>query len=541
MASESEDLNQPRNPELDEEELPSSPQNSSPTSPSSSWPSPDYWTDELYSPSDFWESLSPSYSMYASFYSPELLAYNRPLVETYFTSYMYKPSSEDEALKSLDPSLYQKLSNLKSAVVRGDANDVKELLIDDQVKEALRKIIPGQKKTTLLHEAVKNGKREICEILLKHDEVDVNAVDEGGRSVLHHAVCHDRVRETTEYVQILQLLLSHGALLNNGELNNIYMLVRGVVECGTVEALHLFLGLGFKLNELNSWDKSKEKPPLHIAVCNPNTEILKYLLIFFLDSALFDVDAQDSTGNTALHEAVRLSHTEHMRLLLEWQADPDVRNFEDKKPIEDAIDKTCPASMEVLLFFGTNVSVNSPVPCLDYSERLDFPIPSFRWIQEQMIIHLALCEGRNYSINTYDESCMRELLSCRYYRNLAELYNKCIDEVRLLQAASFNGSNTFYDLLFNEGSTRCMRLLHTIDEEQVIDLPKRFPVYGKKVQQRIALASRMVELEEDAIRGLNHLFGINIESYRLVYRRILYFLCQKDLRALRAFATANCP
>ncbi|HEY1493910.1 MAG TPA: ankyrin repeat domain-containing protein, partial [Candidatus Solibacter sp.] len=49
------------------------------------------------------------------------------------------------------------------------------------------------------------------------------------------------------------------------------------------------------------------------------------------------VNRQDREGDTALHKAMRSGHTDAIPVLLEFGADPEIRNSDGMRPIDLAI------------------------------------------------------------------------------------------------------------------------------------------------------------------------------------------------------------
>jgi len=133
---------------------------------------------------------------------------------------------------------------------------------------------------TLLHYAAKEGNLEAVRLLLKH-KADPNARDRRGRTPLHYAVLADD--------EVVVELIKAGA-------------------------------------EVNAKDKDGRTPLHWAAVVKKNEGALLY------HGA--DPDAQDVYGNTPLHYAVFRDNDYGVRVLLEYLADPKVRNKKCMSPID---------------------------------------------------------------------------------------------------------------------------------------------------------------------------------------------------------------
>jgi ankyrin repeat protein len=143
-------------------------------------------------------------------------------------------------------------------------------------------------------------------------DCDINRKGNGGGTLLMNTVA-DRV-----FPETVALLLSYGADVNavddNGE-TAVMAAVRS--EFGDEQNIALLLAHG---------------ADVHARDHNGATALIGawYYTIDVLMEAGADVNAQDSAGNTALMQACRYGLEESVQALLEYHADPNMKNHEGK-------------------------------------------------------------------------------------------------------------------------------------------------------------------------------------------------------------------
>ncbi|KAJ8674388.1 hypothetical protein QAD02_005650 [Eretmocerus hayati] len=411
--------------------------------------------------------------------------------------------------------------------------------------------IPNCKnETTVLHEAVKWGRRNIIGMLLKRG-ANINALDENGKSVVSQAafIEHNPDIKGDDYNAILQLLLSNGAIIGSHKDH-----LRGAVSRGNVDTLRLLFRHGLRLEELCKWDVS-EKPPLHLAASNKDVNVLKYLL----NSHLFDVNAQDGTlGDTALHVAIQNRYLIHTKVLLECYADPDLCRSRIRciSAIDLAIEEGLEKSVELLLFARTDLTARAKkilqgtsVPGTTFELFAKNPNRS---IHQHQIKFTALLNVLCNQFDSSGEYPVPKIPSMRFARvsvqealalhrnnenSDEQFYKKCIAEIKLMQQSLLQNQITFYDIFTSVGFTQCLKRSRDLDVVNDKTLEDCFPIYGKPIRQRLGKISNARKLSYDAIRGLSRILRKNVEPFCLITEKILDHLCLEDLLALRAIGT----
>ncbi|KAJ8681155.1 hypothetical protein QAD02_016942 [Eretmocerus hayati] len=525
------------------------------TSPSQFWsmrPSPkcdlnkilDIDSPPTSPPSHYSESLPSSYR-------PTQIPLH-PLRDTYETvirqrSELPPPASPDPDIASIDdldcerPTKQRRSEHYAELVVSIDLYS----LVKAGKYEVVEKILDAgveinpPSATALLHEAVKWGSKKMIESLIERN-ADINALDNDGKSILFHAIRHKYNLDVPadENVAILRLLLMRGAMINNGQSNNIYALAKRAIKYSNIDALRVLLQSGgFSLAKLNLWCQFKDEPLLHTAISNKNVRMLKYLI----DSALFDINSQDVLGQTALHKAVCSNSLPHVNLLLGWQADINVKDHQGRTALDWALRLEFNEVVEKLLFAGTGIGLDSRealcnfVKTLNMDTRIRNPL-----ILKHLLKHIALLKTYDYFIYSVDEYNKRNLSFKE--SSFANYFNNCMAEIKTMRESTFcdiNTSCTVYDLLVDEGFDRCKKSTHPIRAIEIGTSKDFFSLYSKRIAQRINHLNNMQKLKERAKEGLRMILGVEIEGPCLVYSKILDNLHIEDLRSLRALTLVN--
>ncbi|KAJ8674387.1 hypothetical protein QAD02_005649 [Eretmocerus hayati] len=401
---------------------------------------------------------------------------------------------------------------------------------------------PGHtRETTVLHEAVKWGRRNIIELLLKRG-ANINALDENGKSLTSTAAYIELnpYIESGEYNRILELLLSSGASISNHKDN-----LRGAVLRGNVDTLRLLFRYGLKLKELNEWGSS-EMPPLHLAACNKDVNVLKYLL----KSSLFDIDDVDEREFTALHTAIENGYLKHTEVLLEYYADPYLRARTPKptntslytygkSAIEFAVQMRFEKSVELLLFASSDLTGQAKklYRSKTYAQRMSklFRNTDNRSINQHLIKFSALLKvlGRQFNVSGKDFPKLSSSIPA------PEFYKKCIAEIELMQESPLQNQITFYDIFTSVGFTQCLKWSRDLDVIDKKTLDDRFPIYGTQIHQRLSGISNARKLTSEAVRGLSIIWRKDIEPYTLIIETIFSQLNPRDLLALRNIADVD--
>ena len=165
---------------------------------------------------------------------------------------------------------------------------------------------------TPLHQAVKSGRVEIVKLLLNHSGItDVNARDTEGFYPITHAVSKE----------MMELLLSNPDIdvnvLDPEDRTPLHI----AVISGRVEIVELLLSHS-GTNDVNTKYAYGLHPINHAAVINTPKGIE---LLF--EHPSINVNAQGPKGHTALNKAARYGKVEIVKLLLNYNAEPNIREL----------------------------------------------------------------------------------------------------------------------------------------------------------------------------------------------------------------------
>ncbi|XP_044739630.1 serine/threonine-protein phosphatase 6 regulatory ankyrin repeat subunit C-like [Chrysoperla carnea] len=212
---------------------------------------------------------------------------------------------------------------LHKAIEKNDRVEIIELLLKHEADVNVK----DRNDQTPLYVSIKNNRLEIIELLLKHN-ADVNVEDEDRNTPLFYAIQNPNLK-------ITKLLLDNGANVKDyPELLNI------AVKRGCTEIVELLLqhnadvnatdenGYTALLSTLSDFyqDFCKLRPDRDSYVNNIKRKITKLLL-----NHGANVDAETRGGWTALHFAVYNGYSQVVEVLLEYNANVNVR---EKKNLE---------------------------------------------------------------------------------------------------------------------------------------------------------------------------------------------------------------
>lgn len=219
----------------------------------------------------------------------------------------------------------------------------------------------GQGRTPL-HLAAHNGNEDLVKLLLEQPGVDVNAVDDFGRSALHHAC----LREKDDAAKVLLAAGANTDLydkngftplqlavhMGNADLLPVFAewhgekanwntqtaekkesLLHLAVRHGMEAPVRKLIDLGADICALNE----KGQSPLHIAIADNNSNIADMLLKEMDKKNIHPDSLTDKDGNTPLHIAVMEDHTPMARKLMEAGSDITKPNGADDLPIHIAV------------------------------------------------------------------------------------------------------------------------------------------------------------------------------------------------------------
>lgn len=158
-----------------------------------------------------------------------------------------------------------------------------------------------------------------------------------------HYDCCSILLEKAQQRNELKLLLSNADL--EGDLP-----IHLCAGRGHLDILRLLLQYDAVLTESNK----EKKTVLHFAASQGRVEMTQ----FILQNVNYEfINQQDIDGNTALHVAAMNDRDSIVRLLIEYKADPNIRNNNGERPYDIAVAGKSQEAIRVLEPFNTKKSI----------------------------------------------------------------------------------------------------------------------------------------------------------------------------------------
>jgi len=167
--------------------------------------------------------------------------------------------------------------------------------------------------------AIGYGRTEVAKLLLSVPDINVNAANNYGETLLHEA-CE------MENTKIVKLLLAKGANVNAMTIDGETALDT-VIENENTKIQILLLEAGANVNAADN----NGKTPLHFAAEDGITKIVKLLL-----AKGANVNAADNNGKTPLHFAAMEGHTKIVKLLMDAGANLNAVNNDGETALDVA-------------------------------------------------------------------------------------------------------------------------------------------------------------------------------------------------------------
>lgn len=174
-----------------------------------------------------------------------------------------------------------------------------------------------------------------------------------------HYDCCSILLEKAQQRNELKLLLSNADL--EGDLP-----IHLCAGRGHLDILRLLLQYDAVLTESNK----EKKTVLHFAASQGRVEMTQ----FILQNVNYEfINQQDIDGNTALHVAAMNDRDSIVRLLIEYKADPNIRNNNGERPYDIAVAGKSQEAIRVLEPFNTKKSIYTIYYllfiCIDFTYR----------------------------------------------------------------------------------------------------------------------------------------------------------------------------
>ena len=223
-----------------------------------------------------------------------------------------------------------------SAIENGNIERVKEI-----IKSGIDVNITDNDNWSALHRAVQVNKIEIVKELLSHRKIDINPVlpegtilDNNGKKWFAGGETPLLLASFYGYSDIVSLLLNYGANILSKDNIDGAMAIHIAAARGNTETVSAILeSYSARNKNIANASDNTGTTPLMWAAMNNQISVMNLLLKFDAD-----IDAQDDDGWTALHFATSSESYKAAELLINNKANADIKNLDDKKPIDIASD-----------------------------------------------------------------------------------------------------------------------------------------------------------------------------------------------------------
>jgi ankyrin repeat protein len=223
-------------------------------------------------------------------------------------------------------------------IAENNITEIEELLNQDKNLISAK----NQYKSSLLHCAVKKGKKEIIELLIEKG-ANVNVKDEYEKTTLHWAIFKGNK-------EIIELLIEKGVDVNLQNKRGVSPLHMIPFNKKNTDISKLLIRNGA---DINAKDQN-QKTPLINAAENGHKEIVELLI-----ENGADINAKDSVGLSALHIAARMGHKDIIEFLLENGADVNMKDERGETPLHYAGNQ--PDILKLLIEGGCNVNLQDKI------------------------------------------------------------------------------------------------------------------------------------------------------------------------------------
>jgi ankyrin repeat protein len=210
--------------------------------------------------------------------------------------------------------------------------------------------------------ALYSNDMDIVELLVNHEEVDVNYLDNKGNNALHCAK-YNKHGLGKAIGNLLREKMAAKAEGNNHEPENTEALVPcGIKEDANIKTIRFLIENGQDVSAL-TWGENGANA-LHLAAANEETT---ELIDIILETGEFDINGVDNDGRTPLHFAIKRPNpvTINARRLIKMGADPGIADKNGVTPLHMAARNAESIDLIEILLNTEAVDVN----CVDIKGR----------------------------------------------------------------------------------------------------------------------------------------------------------------------------
>lgn len=369
-------------------------------------------------------------------------------------------------------------------------------------------------KCTPLHIAAESNHIDMVKLLIRSG-ADINAVDSRGKTPLACAAMGERI-------EIMKELLQSGADVEKEDVNGMTSIFHALQFASDITSIELLIN--YKAN-VNVVDKIGWYP-IHIA--NGRYENI-FLEVLIRNGA--NIRVKDRGGRTLLHRSVWINNS-RLKMFINAGLDVNEKDNTGKTPLHHAATHPMGNSVEILLRHGADVNaidVEGNTPLL--STRVS--AISQRWIERQRYKCIVELVSQIVLLNTFyndnsvglkkNTQIIEDVPKYKIIKLLCESEIEKLYNIRLCPGITA-------EIILTASPTFLARF---IDNPALRTLQNRFKVYGKRINNSIALAKDRALLQATAVSSINRISCFD-KLPEPIINMISEYLEYDDIMALKA-------
>ncbi|WP_080571789.1 ankyrin repeat domain-containing protein [Orientia tsutsugamushi] len=308
-----------------------------------------------------------------------------------------------------------------------------------------------------LHRAVKDGNIEEVKRLLSADNnIDINIKDTYFNTPLYYAVAKG-------YIEIIKLLLSHGANINSTNSSGNTPLICSVIA-EHIEIVKLLLSHGADVNYKNYHHLAA----LHYASVR-DIKIIDTLLAYGAD-----INLSGSLNTTALHIATEKGHEQNVDYLLACGSDINSLNAFDETPLIAAV--SAQRQNEVII-----------KSLVAYTVKLE-----------------------SYNIHITSEGFIKNKACIDESQTLSTIKKQCLQKIQEMKSINIGKNLSFFEVFFQKKDINT--LARCANNPDIVKCQNRFPMYSSYIEKSIEEGESRAKLLQGAVESMDEIFESNQDA-----------------------------
>ncbi|KAJ8688336.1 hypothetical protein QAD02_024131 [Eretmocerus hayati] len=233
-------------------------------------------------------------------------------------------------------------------------------------------------------------------------------------------------------------------------------------------------------------------------------------------------------GFAPLHGALWKVNSRYARLLLQWGANVDCVDRYGKSPLHDSckLGNRAMEFTELVLLYDADINLVSP------NDGLPFDIVMGPYVEPDLRDEIAKCLVKQIVIKESQDLPVDPRNKIYVERHFFSYYCQCQVELSATRASFCLDLFSYYDLLTNENLKYYFSNESGYDEILSNNLVDQFPIYGKRITDRLLRAREEHLFISKAKRVITLILGFDCNAFHLIYDKIISYLSHVDLLKL---------